>query len=387
MATIAIVHIGLGGHVAPATRLGSVLARRGHRVIAWGPEAERERIEGSGAELRPYEPAHVDRIMGGLPGFAAMLSEATEQEVEVLIEGLLADRVDLVVHDHHAVWGRVAADFLGLPRIASNPLFPAPGPSGPPEHRAALFPPGWEEAAGRARASRAAIVRKWGIDIGTSYAAPLSDDGQITLSYTTEEIVGDVELVPGWRYVGPLMKPVGRQEQAGPPLVYAAFGTFSTFRPDAYRAVIDALAEEAVQVVISTGRGWVSPAMLGPLPLNTTAHEYVDSPDVLARASVHVTHAGGGSIHESLLAGVPMVCVPQAVDQFLWADRVVALGAGERAELDARAIRVAVRRVLANADAREQAAALGRGLMAFDGERRVNELVYAALSLDASTTP
>ena len=38
-----------------------------------------------------------------------------------VIERLHAEAVELVIHDMHAQWARVAADFLGLPRIMSNP--------------------------------------------------------------------------------------------------------------------------------------------------------------------------------------------------------------------------------------------------------------------------
>ncbi len=56
---------------------------------------------------------------------------------------------------------------------------------------------------------------------------------------------------------------------------------------------------------------------------------------MLAHASAFVTHAGMGGCSEGLWHGVPMVAVPQAVDQFGNADRLVELGVARRLDVDA----------------------------------------------------
>jgi UDP:flavonoid glycosyltransferase YjiC (YdhE family) len=98
---------------------------------------------------------------------------------------------------------------------------------------------------------------------------------------------------------------------------------------------------------------------------------------------VHITHCGNNSVHETLLAGVPMLCVPQAYDQFPLAGRVAELGAGLIAEEDPEAIRTGVRRLLADDAPRARARQLGRHLAAYDGEGRVAELVERALAAAA----
>jgi UDP-N-acetylglucosamine:LPS N-acetylglucosamine transferase len=50
---------------------------------------------------------------------------------------------------------------------------------------------------------------------------------------------------------------------------------------------------------------------------------------------VFVTHAGMGGCSEGLWHGVPMVAVPQTVDQFANADRLVELGVARRLDADA----------------------------------------------------
>ena len=51
---------------------------------------------------------------------------------------------------------------------------------------------------------------------------------------------------------------------------------------------------------------------------------------VLAEASVVVTHAGHGTVLKALAAGVPLVCVPMGRDQKDNTVRVLRLGAGVR---------------------------------------------------------
>jgi MGT family glycosyltransferase len=391
VATIGMLHIGMGGHMRPAIRLGAVLARQGHRVLAWGPEGYRALIEASGAQFVAHDPLAQRQPLPGLPAFAAELADATDRCVGELIDQLFAHRVDLVVHDCHVTWARVAGEFLGLPRIISNPLFPGADAAFPhlsPLYRAVEHLPVFKEisdvAAARVQARRLLIAERWGVDIG-EWPSTLVSTAQDTVSFTTAEITGIAGLDPGWRYVGPLMDPAPPRVATGArPLVYVAFGTSFDTVPVMFRSAIEGLAGERVDVIASTGRSAVEPGELEPLPPNVVVHEFVDSRAVLARASVHVTHGGCGSVHESLLAGVPMVCLPVGADQFGWAERVQHLGVGETAELTPAGIRSAVRRLLADECAGERARELGRGLAAFDGASRVAELVDEVLVRDST---
>lgn len=388
MATVAVTHSGLAGHLGPASRLSAVLVGQGHTVLAWAPEEYRHQTESASASFHAYDPAPVSGIGGGLPGFAAMLAEATEHHLEELISQLMAEAADLVIHDCCAPWGRLAAEFLGLPRVVSHPLFPPNRRSFTAVRLKGLLPVDPVKAIARLDASRAALARKWGVELGDWRTVTLNH-GELTVAYTTEQIVGDPAPGPGWRYVGALMEPAPMPQPAPErPLVYAALGTFSNnFGYGLYRAIIDALADEPVDVVISTGRGRVSPAHLEPLPSNVKAREFVDSRELLGRSSVHVTHAGCSSVHESLLAGVPMVCIPQAVDQFSWAERVEQLGAGRIAQATPDAIGGHVRWLLEDDRPRRRAYELGRSLAAYDGAGAVRDVVERALTPATYSAP
>ena len=401
MATIAMPHLGMGGHLRPAVRLGAVLVRQGHRVIAWGPEGYREHIEATGAEFRPHDPVRA-RIWS-LPALSADLAEATERCAGTLINEFHEERVELVAHDLHVLWARVAGDFLGLPRLVSNPLFPGFDPAssgtadplpgglgsafrlGVARGNAAPSPALMDEidrAHARVEASRLSIGRRWGVDIG-EWASTLSSTAAVSVSFTTQELTGRPAPDEGWHYVGPLMGPApprkARDDPDALPLVYVAFGTALNLHPGVFRAAIEALTGEPVRALVSTGGHRIPFDSLPPLPQNVVVHDFVDARQVLAEAALHVTHGGCSSVHESLLAGVPMVCVPHSSDQFHWAERVAALGAGRTVEMDARAIRAGVRELLGDRVAHNRAAQLGHHLAAFDGESRVAQAVKSAL--------
>lgn len=376
------MHIGWPGHVGPANRLTAVLARQGHDVVAWAPEHHREAVEAAGAELRPMgwegQPAArpeppPDR---GLSGLAAMLAQATVAQTGPLVDALLAEDVELVVHDAIAPWGRVAGDFLGLPRICSFPGHPPVWPLGigpvPPSHAAVL---------GECRDE---VRRRWGMELGDAAAVLISPGDQTTV-YSVPEVIGRPMPQPTWRSVGPLMGPAPEPDSEpalagldGAPLVYVALGTSFNYRFDVFRTVLDALAGEEVVVLLSTGG--LETGRLGPVPANARVAERVLSRAVLARTAVHVTHAGASSVHESLLAGVPMVCVPQGADNPRWAERVAAVGAGMVVtEPTEEGLRDAILGVQGDEAMRQSTGELARRLAAFDGEAVVADAVARLL--------
>jgi MGT family glycosyltransferase len=380
VATVAILNVAFDGHLAPAVRMGGALVQRGHRVLSWAPYWWRDTVEATGAAFRPQ-----GQLRGPIwspIGYAAALAEATDEWIEAIIEHLLAEGVDLVVHDCHAPWGRLAGDFLGLPRIASNPLFPLPevgdaGDADDDDNRAE--PLGTKEEAARVEASRLSLGRRWGVELG-DWEMVTHNEADATLSYTTAAIVGGDDLRPGWRFAGPLLGPHPSETPAEEqPSVYVAFGTLFNTRVDVFRAVIDALASEPVDVLISTGRGGVSRADLGPLPSNVTVHEFVSSRQVLAHTTVHVTHGGCNSVHESLLAGVPMVCIPQGADQFAWSQRVEDLGVGWVVEPTVTQIRSVVQWLIRDTTTRTRARELGEHLARYDGAAVAGEVVERML--------
>ncbi|MEO8571916.1 MAG: nucleotide disphospho-sugar-binding domain-containing protein, partial [Chloroflexota bacterium] len=97
--------------------------------------------------------------------------------------------------------------------------------------------------------------------------------------------------------------------------------------PVVYRAVLDALADLPIRVLMTVGEA-VDPVALGPLPANASVERWVPQAEILPRVAVVVGHGGYGTVLGALAAARPMVILPLFADQPVNAARVAALGAG-----------------------------------------------------------
>jgi UDP:flavonoid glycosyltransferase YjiC (YdhE family) len=86
-----------------------------------------------------------------------------------------------------------------------------------------------------------------------------------------------------------------------------------------------------------------------------------------------VHHGGAGTTGTALLAGIPSLVTPVAVDQFFWSRRVSALGAGPspipQRELTVESLAVGLGK-LKEAGMKERARDLGEKLRSEDGVAR-----------------
>jgi UDP:flavonoid glycosyltransferase YjiC (YdhE family) len=113
------------------------------------------------------------------------------------------------------------------------------------------------------------------------------------------------------------------------PIVYITLGTVYNRNLDVFRALLDGLRDEALNIVVTVGKQ-NDPAVLGRQPSNIHVHQYIPQELLLPRCDAVVTHGGAGSTLGALAFGLPLLVVPQGADQFYNAERVVAAGAAVR---------------------------------------------------------
>src|SRR4051794_19203730 len=218
----------------------------------------------------------------GFMSYAATLAATTEQLTGILIQDLFDHDVDLVIHDSQVPWARVAGDFLGIPRIVAHPMFPIISPNviGVDEDEIPTIEPDLAKA--QFKSHWLSIAQQWGVELGeldgVIHSAVLADT---TLAFTTETIC-DVPLDPKWHFIGPMMEPMpSTRKPDDRPLVYVCLGTSFNTRAEVFRAVIEGLADEPVDVLISTGGGELSAADFDPLPANVEVRDFVPGREVL----------------------------------------------------------------------------------------------------------
>ena len=166
----------------------------------------------------------------------------------------------------------------------------------------------------------------------------------LTIAFTTGALVGPA---PGVELVGPslprgargdevafpwdwLDPPGGAPGSAGRPLVYCSFGSQIYHQPALFRCVLEAVADQPVQLVVSA-----SDLALGPVPRNVLVRPYVPQLALLRRASVLITHGGANSVMEAIACGVPILIAPLCNDQFHQVHFIERAGIGRVFDRDA----------------------------------------------------
>lgn len=312
------------------------LVERGHRVsyVVSGHMAWLARPTGAaliectsvlpGAPGAPTAWAEDDPVTG----MRMFLDEAI-QVLPQLRTALDRDRPDVVLYDVGGMAGPVAAEHWGVPSAQLSPCEVAW--DGYHEDMAEVLDPIMNSPSG--------------VAYRRAFDGWLSDS---RCSLTFDDVTGRparcLVLIPRamqrhadrvddrYRFVGPCIDP--RREEprdwtppAGDgPLALLAFGTAYTQRADVYRNVITALDGSGWRLVLATGRAQADD--LGAVPPWVQLRDTVPQPAVLRLADCFLTHAGMGSCTEGLWYAVPMVAIPQAVDQPANAAQLEAIGAG-----------------------------------------------------------
>ena len=223
--------------------------------------------------------------------------------------------------------------------------------------------------------------------VGTPESDPVAADADVTYIGPMVFQRGDAAL-PGW------VSELGR----GRPLVWVYSGNPRYFPPAAtqcdsivvIRAAIAALADEPVDVVLTTGYQEL-PEEFGVLPKNFHHAAYVPGPLMAERSDLIVFHGGHSSVMTCLKAGTPAVIIPTITERESNARRLAALGAGEvvmpvsgadgEKQVDLEEFAAKVKRVLSEPSYRESARRVAESMRPYRGAEtaveRIEEFVLA----------
>jgi MGT family glycosyltransferase len=326
-------------HIAPARPMLAELVRRGHRVTCFVTERFAALVRGAGAEAVIYASDFpwADGPSGDvLDSILAFFAESIAP-LPAAVSRLADDRPDLFAHDLAA---SEAARLLArawdipvvqlCPTIASSPGFSmserqAAEVTGPPPAPIDPDRPALIDFAER----RAKLLAGNGID-----DSPLEgpEHGPNIVFLPKEFQVAPETFDDRFAFIGPCLDPAPIAGGWAPPddrpvLLLSLGSSYTPDQAEFLRSCADALSGTPWHVVMTLGHR-VSAADLGPLPANVEAHQWLKHPEVLRHATAFVTHAGMGSVMESLAYGVPMVLVPHHIDQRVIARRAAELDLG-----------------------------------------------------------
>jgi MGT family glycosyltransferase len=402
------------GHINPMTALARTLQQRGHEVVIFGIADTEERIRAAGVEFckigaEDYPPGTLRRLddeLGRLKGLATFkftvervknsarmtLRDGPEAVRRARVDGLLVDEADM---------GGSVAEHLDLPFV-SIAMFP-------PFVHDDRIPPfcfGWPARRDLLSRLRNRLAQRLLMRI----AAPIyqvvnerrkgwrlkplgrNTDGLSPLAQIAQ-LPEALEFpmkpkTPELYYTGPFVEARYRPPVAFPweqldgrPLVYASLGTLQNGSEAIFQTIAEACAGLGVQLTISLGGG-LDAACLGSLPGDPVVVRFAPQLDILKRAAMVITHAGMNTVLETLLEGVPLVCIPLGNDQPGVAARVKARGAGlvvSRRRLTSTRLRAVVWQVLEQGKFRAAAQEVRVAMAKANGLARAADIIEQAL--------
>ncbi|MFF8812224.1 macrolide family glycosyltransferase [Streptomyces pactum] len=385
-AHIAMVGIPAVSHVRPSLDVIRELVARGHRVTYANDPSMAELIEPTGAELVPCPSglpvADNDWPDDPIAAMGLFLDDAVRA-----LPGLRAvydrDPADLYLYDIGAYAARALAEAQGRPLLQLSPAFVAW--DGYDEEVAA---PLWQLPGADAYREKFA---RWlaGCGASTTDVDAFSSRPPHTLALIPRAMQPHADRVrtDTVTFVGPcfdVRADDGRWTRPADAerVLLISLGSAYTRQPEFYRTCLAAFGDlPGWHVVLQIGRH-TDPRELGTIPSNVEVHPWVPQRAILAQADAFVTHAGMGGCGEGLLAGVPMIAVPQAVDQFMNADRLVELGVARRidtAEATAENLRAALTALAGDPEVARRSALLRTEARAEGGTPRAADLIEELL--------
>jgi UDP:flavonoid glycosyltransferase YjiC (YdhE family) len=363
------------GHFAPMVPVARACVAAGHEVAVAAPASFAATVTGHGLTHLPFPDVSAGR-MGAVFDRVARLSPAEGNRLVVaevfgrldaqaalpaLTDIVARVRPDIVVRDPCELGSAVAAQRADVPQVQVA--------IGLDQFLVTVA--GWLDEPLRELESLAGVRSGRGEDL------ILGTPTLTTVPALLEGASGSGldERRRLWRFRRPQTVPAGpalpsRWGDPGAPLVYVSFGSVAGSLPPfagLYAAVLDVLATEPVRVLMTTGSG-LDPATLHPVPANACVLQWWPQEAAMVEAAVVVGHGGFGTTMAALRAGLPQVVLPLfALDQFLNAERVEAVGAGAQVLGGLAAVAeipAALRHVLQHPDAVEGAGRIAAAMAA-----------------------
>jgi MGT family glycosyltransferase len=402
--------------------LGSLLIRRGHRVVfasesSWAGKLEPIGFEERLVDLAPPDPDATDEDAGQFwadfiaetaPEFRKPTSEQLATFVrptyealidgamycESALKGILEEvRPDVIVEDNVVLFPALTTSGAPFVRIVScNPLeVPgddvAPRFSGLPQDDRES----WQPFRDQFEATHLDVWESFNAWVVEQGAAPLPylefmphDNAANIYVYPEEaDYLSDRPLGDSWHRIDSSVRTtdedyelpaVVRDRPDGSALVYLSLGSLGGADVQLMQRLVDALADSPHRFIVSMG----PQADRIVLADNMVGAATVPQTKVIPQVDVVITHGGNNTTTESLHFGKPMVLLPLFWDQYDNAQRMHELGFGIRLatyEVAPRELNSAVETLVRDTARRARLDEMGAAIRERDGLARGADII------------
>jgi sterol 3beta-glucosyltransferase len=411
---------GSEGDIRPFVALGAALRKRGHRVELVYTEIGDRRYDDIAASLgftaRSVASPIVDpdraidiglqvlntrnQLQQGLIIARTLLEPVIEPLYDAAVD--LCRRSDLLIHHFILHASRAAADRIAVPAITvqfAHMLTPSRDihPSGTPRLGAIGNVLEWRLARFALNRTLLKDVNRLRRKVGLAPCRDLLLDGwpshRLNLFASSPAFLD--RRPPDWppwhQMCGFLELPAHEHEQlspavdaflaSGPAPVFMGFGSLMPVAGNTHLTETIATFEAAAR--LSDQRAIVQgdvdrPATDRVLFVRRTPHNIV-----FPRCAAVVHHAGAGTTHSTLRAGVPSIPVPHVSDQFAWSEELQRLGVAprplRRPTLNAEALAGRIREVIGNPRMKQAAMSIRERMRSDNGAETAADLIERAI--------
>ncbi|MFQ4142179.1 glycosyltransferase [Chlorogloeopsis sp. ULAP02] len=193
-------------------------------------------------------------------------------------------------------------------------------------------------------------------------------------------------------YVGPLRNASPKfvsfpyEKLTGQPMIYASLGSVQNTKEAVFRCIAAACDGLDVQLVITHGGGMSAEAVRS-LPGSPLVVEYAPQPEILAHASLTITHAGMNTTLDSLSYGVPVVAIPITFEQPGTGARIRSIGVGEvlcLRKLNISRLRSRIKRVLTENSYKKNAQRIQQSIQLSEGVKQAVNIIERVIQSQRS---
>lgn len=352
MATIPVI-----GHVSPALPIVRELINSGHEVCWYTGQAFQTTVEATGAQFAPIRSwmdysdltnvpialmdqrdaaQGVERLKFDLKNFfidpaVGQVKDLAEILVEFPADVLIADSMFLgvswIAEQKGLLWAEFGTSALALSSRDTAPFGPGLQPSNTVLRRLRNHGLRWffQQTVMRELTAYTNEVRS---QIGLPPSSVHFFDKVSPFLYLSPSIpefeYPRSDLPPQVHFIGPLLSPPTieftfpqwwEELKGNKPVIHVTQGTVSTNANDLLIPTLQALKDEDVLVVATTGGSEVDTLKLTDLPANVRIEPFIPHAYLLPHVDVMITNGGYNGVQMALANGVPLVVAGQTEEK------------------------------------------------------------------------
>ncbi|MRD38192.1 glycosyl transferase [Bacillus thuringiensis] len=391
MSKVIVINFPAEGHINPTIGVVKELVNRGEEIIYYCEEEYRFKLQNADVKFRNYggmlEEINLKNRMKDMFNPLQMVYRflrTTEKAIPFLLESINREKFDYMIYDQHFILGRILAEILTIPTVASCTTF-------------AMTKEILED-----------MKEKFNeIDVNSTLYKEcntimnrISDRYNVKI-HSLEELFhyeSDITLVFTSRYfqphsdsfndhvkfIGPSIIPRNEEMKfplyklEGKAVIYISMGTELNEQLELYKKCVQAFKDFNGIVVISVGKE-INLMELSNTPSHFIICPYVPQLEILKYADVFITHGGMNSVSEGLYHNTPLVILPITNDQPFVAKRAEELNAGivlNHKSVTVAELKEAVNTLLNNSSYKEASAVIGRSLRESGGYKRAVDEIF-----------